>query len=45
MATSFKLQLKNVQGVLRKDSQEPTGVVITQVVDAIVKVVKVILST
>ena len=45
MATSFKLQLKNVQEVVRKDSQEPTGVVITQVVDAIVKVVKVILST
>ena len=36
MPTSFMLQLKNVQEVVRKGSREPTGVVITQVVNAMV---------
>ena len=33
---SFMLQLKNVQEVVRKGSREPAGVVITQVVNAMV---------
>ena len=32
-ATSFMLQLKNVREVVREDNDDPTGVVVTQVID------------
>ena len=31
--TSFMLQLKNVREVVREDNDEPTGVVVTQVIN------------
>ena len=35
MPTSFMLQLKNVREVVREGNDEPTGVVVTQVINGL----------
>ena len=35
MPTSFMLQLKNVREVVREGNDEPTGVVVTQVINGV----------